>query len=211
MSLLLKCGYLQIGLKEESPKFSQKEIDNFYKLRIISTTDFYNGTPCSYSKLNNDHHNKYSGIGHNLKNLGNQRHQFSYFLHYKKIPPKGFDIHHLCGHAGCDNELHLQLLTKSKHSKITTTNRDTCKSGKHKWIPENIKTDPKTLRQHCKICQFINQHSEKNILYIEKNRGEKNQKEREERARVKADDPLGYQKYLEKNRIKNKKFRLKKK
>jgi len=108
---------MQIGLKPKQI-LDQRYIDNFYKKRVISTVDFYDGTPCSYSKLNDDPHNKYSLITNNLqKNMS--RHKFSYILHHNKLPSFGYHIHHKCGHHGCDNELHLEAVTPPEHGDIT--------------------------------------------------------------------------------------------
>lgn len=119
--MLLQCKYLQIGLKPKQI-FDQQCIYDFYKRRVISTTDFYEGTPCSYCVCNIDPHIKYSFSRNNLK-YKMPRHKFSYILYYNKLILPGYEIHHKCCHKGCDNVLHLEALTSHDHGILTNKKR----------------------------------------------------------------------------------------
>jgi len=51
--------------------------------------------------------------------------------------PDGCDLHHKCGNKSCCNPLHLEVLTKSQHSKIQpSTTKTHCKHG-HVYTEQN--------------------------------------------------------------------------
>lgn len=84
-----------------------------------------------------------------------------------RVIPDGLTIDHACHdpltcpggrtclHRRCVNVAHLRLATmKEQLANSTKLNRDTCGTGLHPWIDDNIYVDP-TGRRKCRPCRIL--------------------------------------------------------
>ena len=104
--------------------------------------------------------------GYGAFNLGQRRtcntvHRLTYTLLRAEIPA-GLVLDHLCRRPACVNPWHLEPVTNAVNTQrglvsntntVRNRNHDTCKSGRHPWIPENWEFNKTSGKKTCRECK----------------------------------------------------------
>lgn len=143
---LINAEELEVKRTKAQPRKSA--IWRFFALIEISTTQFYNGTPCwNWIGCKSNGYGQFKEDGRRGAKKTSP-HQYSYKTFVGPIPD-GMEPDHLCRNRGCGNPLHLEAVTHEENMRRMSEARTHCKNG-HELTEEN--TYRKGNKRKCKTC-----------------------------------------------------------